>query len=257
MAGARISTDADGLEQQAVRREEAQLVHEEVARLPEVCRAAVVLCDLEGQGHEEAARQLRCSDRTLRRRLGRARDLLRARLTHRGLAPTTTAGVLAAALGPEPPSAAIPQITVDATARAAIRFAAGQAAVSTDSTLAEGVITAMFWTRLKGIAMASAVVLAWIPKEGKPANKTSRVRQHVGYFTIFTNLEYRRTSLCWFGTLHHARPSRHHPVIPRPVAIACDPARGSPHSSDRTRQRSATDCAPAAETSPRSPSPRW
>jgi RNA polymerase sigma factor (sigma-70 family) len=51
MAGARVSTDPDGLEHQAVRREEAQLVHEEVARLPEVCRAAVVLCDLEEESH--------------------------------------------------------------------------------------------------------------------------------------------------------------------------------------------------------------
>ena len=126
MAHARASTDPDGLERQAARREEAAVVHEEVARLPEACRTAVVLCDLEGRTQEEVAHLLRCSDRTLRRRLDRARDLLRARLTRRGLAPT--AGVLAAALGPEPASAAIPQITVDATARAAIRFAAGPAA---------------------------------------------------------------------------------------------------------------------------------
>ncbi len=160
MAGTRVSTDADGVERQAVRREEAQLVHEEVARLPAGCRAAVVLCDLEGQSHEEAARRLRCSDRTLRRRLSRARDLLRTRLTRRGLDPSATAGLLAAALGPEPASAAIPQITVDAVARAATRFAAGQAAAGTVSTLAEGVIRAMFWTKLKTIAVASMIVLA-------------------------------------------------------------------------------------------------
>ena len=160
MAGARVATDADAVERQAVRREEAQLVHEELVRLPEACRAAVVLCDLEGWGHEEAARRLRCSDRTLRRRLGRARDLLRTRLTRRGLAPSATAGLLAVALGPEPASAAIPQITVDAMARTATRFAAGQAAAGTISTLAEGVIVAMFWTKLKGIALASMIVLA-------------------------------------------------------------------------------------------------
>jgi len=160
MAGARVSTDADDLERQAVRREEDQLVHEEVARLPEVYRAAVVLCDLEGQSHEEAARRFRCSDRTLRRRLGRARDLLRTRLTRRGLAPTATAGLLAAALGPEPASAAIPQITVDALARAATRFAARHAACSTVSILADAVTRAMFRAKLKGAAMASGIVLA-------------------------------------------------------------------------------------------------
>ena len=84
MAHARGSTDPDGLEHQASRREEAQVVHEEVARLPEACRVAVVLCDLEGRTQEEVAHLLRCSDRTLRRRLDRARDLLRARLTRRG-----------------------------------------------------------------------------------------------------------------------------------------------------------------------------
>ena len=105
---------------------------------------------------------LRCSDRTLRRRLDRARDLLRARLTRRGLAPT--AGLLAAALGPEPASAALPQITVDATARAAIRFEAGRATAGTVPTaataLAEGVITAMFWTKLKAIAAIAGTLLA-------------------------------------------------------------------------------------------------
>jgi RNA polymerase sigma factor (sigma-70 family) len=159
MAGARVSTDADGLERQAVRREEAQLVHEEIARLPDAYRAAVVLCDLEGQSHEEAARRLRCSDRTLRRRLGRARDLLRTRLTRRGLAPVATAGLLTAILKPEPASAAVSQITVDAVARAATYFAAGHATASAVSTLAEGVIMAMFWTKLKAITLASVMIL--------------------------------------------------------------------------------------------------
>jgi RNA polymerase sigma factor (sigma-70 family) len=159
MAGAQVSTDADALERQAVHREEAQIEYEEIARLPDAYRVAVVLRDLEGQSHEEAARRLRCSDRTLRRRLARARDLLRTRLTRRGLAPTATASQLSAALRPEPASAAIPQITVDAVARAATRFAAGRAADSIVSTLAEGVITAMFWTKLKAIALASVMIL--------------------------------------------------------------------------------------------------
>ena len=127
-------------------------------RLPEACRAAVVLCELEGLRHEEVARRLGCTDRTLRRRLVRARTLLRARLTRRGLA--LTAGLLAA-IGPEPASAAVPQTTVDLTTRAAIRFAAGQAtagAVSaTASALAEGVIAAMLWTKLKALAIVLGV----------------------------------------------------------------------------------------------------
>ena len=162
MSLTRGSTDPEGIPDQALRREEAAIIHEEVARLPEACRMAVVLCELEGRSQEEIARLLHCSDRTLRRRLDRARDLLRARLTRRGLAPTV--GLLAAALGPEPASAAISQATAQGLARAAIRFAAERATAgsvpASAATLAEGVISLMFWTNLKAIAIASGVLLA-------------------------------------------------------------------------------------------------
>ncbi len=162
MSLTRGSTDPEGIPDQALRREEAAIIHEEVARLPEDCRTAVVLCELEGRSREEIAHLLHCSDRTLRRRLDRARELLRARLTRRGLAPT--AGLLAAALGPEPASAAISQATAQGLARAAIGFAAERATAGTvpasAATLAEGVISLMFWTKLKAIAIASGVLLA-------------------------------------------------------------------------------------------------
>ena len=53
---------------------------EEVARLPEKYRAAVMLCDLEGTKHDEAARRLGCPVGTIESRLSRGRELLRARL---------------------------------------------------------------------------------------------------------------------------------------------------------------------------------
>ncbi len=81
---------ADGIERQAVRREEAQIDPRGGRPAARSLRAAVVLCDLEGRPQEEVADLLRCSDRTLRRRLDRARDLLRVRLTRRGLAPTAS-----------------------------------------------------------------------------------------------------------------------------------------------------------------------
>ncbi len=65
----------------------AAIVHEEVDRLPERHRAAIVLCDLEGKTHEEAARRLRCPVGTVKSRLARGRDRLRDRLARRGLAP--------------------------------------------------------------------------------------------------------------------------------------------------------------------------
>ena len=59
---------------------------EEVDRLPERYRAPVVLCDLEGRTHEQAARALGWPVGTVKSRQARARQRLRDRLVRRGLA---------------------------------------------------------------------------------------------------------------------------------------------------------------------------
>ncbi len=63
------------------------LLREEVSRLPENYRLAVVLCYLEGKTNQEAAAQLRCPIGTIKGRLWRARQVLRNRLSRRGLDP--------------------------------------------------------------------------------------------------------------------------------------------------------------------------
>ena len=80
------------------------VVQEEVRRLPEKYRAVVVLCYWQGLTQEQAAAQLGCPLGTVRSRLARARNLLRRRLTRRGLAPL--AGVVAAGLDGATASAA-------------------------------------------------------------------------------------------------------------------------------------------------------
>ena len=59
-------------------------LHEEIARLPESHRQALVYCWLEGKTQTEAAEEIGCGEATVRRRLVRARQRLRTRLRGNG-----------------------------------------------------------------------------------------------------------------------------------------------------------------------------
>ena len=65
------------------------VVHEEIDRLPEHYRAPLVLCDLEGCTHEQAARHLGWPVGTVKSRQARGRQRLRTRLIRRGLSPSS------------------------------------------------------------------------------------------------------------------------------------------------------------------------
>jgi hypothetical protein len=75
------------------------VLHEEINRLPEKYRAPVILCYLEGKTNEEVADLLQWPVGTVKGRLSRARDLLRSRLSRRGLALTAAFLVTALADG--------------------------------------------------------------------------------------------------------------------------------------------------------------
>ncbi len=147
-----------------VTREAVEALHEELSRLPERYRVPVILCELEGLTYQEAALRLRCPVGTIGVRLSRARERLRVGLTRRGLAPS--AGLLSALFGAEATSAWVPSVLlVEATVRAASRFAASKAAVQglvSPATIAltEAVLRTMALTPIKlAASLALAVAL--------------------------------------------------------------------------------------------------
>ena len=94
-----------------------QGLHEELNRLPEHYRSPLLLCYLEGMTQEEAATALGWSATTLKGRLTRGRELLRGRLTGRGL--TLSAGLAATVFVPAGMSHALPVALTVSSVRAA------------------------------------------------------------------------------------------------------------------------------------------
>jgi RNA polymerase sigma factor (sigma-70 family) len=147
-------------------RELRAVLDEELARLPEKYRGPLIQCYLEGQTQDEAARQLGWSPRTLRRRLERGRDLLRARLEGRGVA--LSAGLLAVALAERAGVS-------DALATTAARAVAGAASAGA-ARLAEAVLKATLLARLAAfgalllmaLALAGGALLAWGGPQTQP-----------------------------------------------------------------------------------------
>ena len=84
---------ADAL-QAVLWRDVGAILDEEIRRLPDRVRAPFILCYLEGATNDAAARDLGCPTGTVLSRLSKARELLRTRLTRRGL--VLSAGFLAA-----------------------------------------------------------------------------------------------------------------------------------------------------------------
>ncbi len=134
----------------------AEIIHEEVDRLPGRFRVVVVLCDLEGRTHEQAARHLGCAVGTVKSRLARGRDRLRGRLERRGVAPE-----LAAALGGAS-RAAVPT----GLARATVVHAATAAAVPISFiVIPGGVLMPMMLNKARfaiGAAAVAAIAVAGI-----------------------------------------------------------------------------------------------
>ncbi len=142
---------------------------EELSRLPEKYRAAIVLCDLQGKSYKEAAKQLRCPEGTLAARLARGRTRLARRLTARGLALTTLA--VAVALKQATASASVPASIVSSTIKVTALFSTGhlspEGVISARvMALTEGVLKMMFLNKLRMPTAKLLIVLAGLSAWG-------------------------------------------------------------------------------------------
>ncbi len=167
---------AQRVESRSVKHDDlAGLVHEEIERLPERFRAPLVLCDLEGSSHEQAARHLGWPIGTIKSRQARGRERLRDRLRRRGVAPNV--GLLGSGpviTGPDP---VVSPGLVECTTRSVVQFVTCQSAVRASTfALAQGVLRNMSLLRWTKAASALLVLGATISGAGMIAQRPAPER---------------------------------------------------------------------------------
>jgi RNA polymerase sigma factor (sigma-70 family) len=145
VAGASMPADLTG-------RELREVLHAEMARLPEHYRAALVLCYLEELTQDEAARHLGASPATVKGRLDRGRAMLRRRLTRRGL--SLAVPLCAGLWSPGPASAAL--------AFAADKVSPAAAALAADACSTHGKLLAA----LTAVVVVGFGLGAWVAGAG-------------------------------------------------------------------------------------------
>jgi RNA polymerase sigma factor (sigma-70 family) len=132
---------------------------QELNRLPGKFRAPLVLCYLRGQTHDQAAAELRCPVGTVRSRLARGRDMLKRRLTSRGLAPTAAVFPTGVSLPDQLVNQPVPPRLLASTIEAAFSssmFTTMQAGAVSSAALAlsQGVLSSMRFAYVKWIGLA-------------------------------------------------------------------------------------------------------
>ncbi|QEL14288.1 sigma-70 family RNA polymerase sigma factor [Limnoglobus roseus] len=169
----------------------SRVVLDEVAKLSEAYRSAVVLCELDGVSRAAAAKQLGIAEGTLSSRLAAARRLLAARLTARGLtlaavAPLATilpsalaAGTVAMAFTSDVPAPVL-ELT-EALMRTSPPFSAGKL-VTAVAVLAAVVVGGSFGDDPKPQPIQPAAAKVVVDKT-ETSRLTLTFREEVRYLT--------------------------------------------------------------------------
>lgn len=153
-------------------REAETLLHEELAGMKSVYCDALVLCYLEGHSRDEAAHRLGLPLGTFKKRLEKAKHILHARLTKRGLG--LSSALIAALFSEISARAVLPMALVEDTAQAAILFVANNvgvgAIVSAQAlSLANAAVKTVTFAKavLGGVLILSLIsadaVVRWLP----------------------------------------------------------------------------------------------
>jgi RNA polymerase sigma factor (sigma-70 family) len=187
-----VDVAAPAIEDSVMVRDLRAVLDKEVDCLPAKYRIPFVLCYLQGKTNAQAAQMLGCPQGTVFSRLAWARELLRKRIGRRlTLASGTFATLLAQCIVTE----AVPLAQAVSTSKAALAFAAGKSAAAPAisapaAALAEGVLRAMFLTKLKsaivvllamGTVTAAVGVLARYLEGGEQENMHTTVHRLLSF----------------------------------------------------------------------------